>query len=175
MILSLSEIMTVPDKVAEMDIPLDISEVCFQGVRYDFVQKPPLHVRITNQNKKRVLVEGNADYTLSIPCSRCLESVEVPVPVRIQVSLDFNQTEEERARELEDEGYLNGYNLDVDLLVVDEILLEFPEKVLCRDDCKGLCQECGKNLNEGECGCDREALDPRMAAIQDIFKKFKEV
>ena len=175
MILSLSEIMSVPDKVAEMDIPLDCSAVEFQGMRYEFTKKPPLHVRITNQNRKKVLVEGNADYTLSIPCSRCLDSVEVTIPVEIHVSLDFSREDEERTREMEEEGYLNGYSLDVDLLVLDEILLEFPEKVLCRDDCRGLCPVCGQNLNQGECGCNRESLDPRMAAIQDIFKNFKEV
>ena len=70
MILSLSEVMTVPDKVVTMDIPLERSEVEFQGMRYEFLQKPPLSAKITNQNQKRVLVEGNADYTLSIPCSR---------------------------------------------------------------------------------------------------------
>ena len=45
----------------------------------------------------------------------------------------------------------------------------------CKEDCKGLCPVCGTNLNEKECGCDRTVADPRMAAIQDIFKNFKEV
>jgi len=175
MILSLSEIMSVPDKIAEMDIPLECTQVDFQGVRYEFVKKPPVHLKITNQNHKKVLVEGDAEYTLSIPCSRCLESVEVKIPVEIHVSLDFSRDDDERTREMEEEGYLNGYSLDVDLLVVDEILLNFPEKVLCQEDCKGLCRECGQNLNQGECGCNRQSLDPRMAAIQDIFKNFKEV
>lgn len=173
--ISLSEIMTVPDKVAVMDVPLECSEIVFQGERYDFIDKPPVHLVITNQNKRRVLIEGNAEYTLSIPCSRCLESVPTVVPVEIHVSLDFNENSGEEADEFDEEGYLNGYNLNVDLLVVDEILLAFPDKVLCSEDCKGLCMKCGQNLNQGECGCDRESLDPRMAAIQDIFKNFKEV
>ena len=171
MILSLSEVMTVPDKVVTMDIPLELSEVEFQGMRYEFLQKPPLSAKITNQNQKRVLVEGNADYTLSIPCSRCLESVPVSVPVKIHVSLDFSQ-EEGSADEMERESYLDGFHLDTDLLILGEILPSLPEKVLCREDCKGLCPMCGKNLNEGACGCRQEPSDPRMAQIQDIFKTF---
>ena len=63
-------------------------------------------------------------------------------------------------------------NLDTDLLILGEILPSLPEKVLCREDCKGLCPMCGKNLNEGACGCRQEPSDPRMAQIQDIFKTF---
>ena len=48
-------------------------------------------------------------------------------------------------------------------------------KVLCKDNCKGICSRCGANLNKGDCGCDTWVPDPRMAAIQDIFKQFKEV
>ena len=61
------------------------------------------------------------------------------------------------------------------VFVYNEILMRFPMKTLCREDCKGLCLKCGKNLNEGECGCDRASLDPRMSAIRDIFNNFKEV
>ena len=70
---------------------------------------------------------------------------------------------------------IDGYNLDVDKLVFGEILLLIPGKTLCKEDCKGLCLRCGANLNEGECGCDRESLDPRMSVFKDILNNFKEV
>ena len=62
-----------------------------------------------------------------------------------------------------------------DLLITDEILMRWPIRVLCREDCKGICSQCGANLNYTQCGCEKEATDPRMAAIKDIFSKFKEV
>ena len=71
--------------------------------------------------------------------------------------------------------YLIGFELDVDKLVYAEILVNWPMRVLCKDDCKGICKVCGMNLNKGACNCQRTELDPRMAAIQDIFNKFKEV
>ena len=68
-----------------------------------------------------------------------------------------------------------GYDLDVDKLVYGEILMNWPMQVLCKEDCKGICSHCGKDLNEGPCSCEQESPDPRMAAIRDIFSKFKEV
>lgn len=181
MILSLSEIMTVPDGVREMDIPLDAPDIRYQDMRYEFREKPPVHVRITNQNKKKVLVEGEADYTLSIPCSRCLELVDTVIPVRVHEAVDFGRGAEDAtgADSGEEDGqgfsWLDGYELDVDQMVMEELYLQFPAQVLCREDCSGLCPVCGKNLNLGDCGCSRTTLDPRMAAIQDIFQNFKEV
>ena len=60
-------------------------------------------------------------------------------------------------------------------LVYSEILVNWPLRVLCKEDCKGICSICGKNLNHGTCDCDHTDLDPRMAQIRDIFNKFKEV
>ena len=87
----------------------------------------------------------------------------------------MNMTEEERIADLNEQSYLQGYNLDVDQFVRSELLLNLPMKVLCREDCRGICNRCGANLNYETCGCDRSSPDPRMSVIQDIFKQFKEV
>ena len=89
--------------------------------------------------------------------------------------LDFNESDRDRIEELDEQNYIDGYNLDVDLLIFDEILLGFPLKVLCKPDCEGICKTCGKNLNKESCDCEQSVGDPRMLAIQDIFKNFKEV
>ena len=70
---------------------------------------------------------------------------------------------------------MSGYELDVDTLINNEILINMPVKVLCKEECKGICPVCGGNLNEKECGCDTFVPDPRMAAIKDIFNANKEV
>jgi uncharacterized protein len=75
----------------------------------------------------------------------------------------------------EDTDRLEGAELDIDQIIYDEILINWPMKVLCREDCKGICRKCGTNLNNKTCLCDQKELDPRMAAIQDIFQQFKEV
>ena len=57
---------------------------------------------------------------------------------------------------------------------MEELLMNMPMKILCREDCKGICNRCGANLNEGTCHCEEEPKDPRMAAILDIFREAAE-
>ena len=78
-------------------------------------------------------------------------------------------------KELDEKNYIDGYNLDVDKLIYNEILIGWPMKILCREDCKGICNMCGQNLNKGTCDCEDTSLDPRMSVIRDVFKNFKEV
>ena len=122
-----------------------------------------------------VLAKEPVEITVGIPCDRCLETVAVEIPLEFKKKLDMKLSDEERVNDLDESSYLTGMNLDVDRLVYLEVLICWPLKVLCKEDCKGICSRCGKNLNEGPCGCKEEPKDPRMAAISDIFSKFKEV
>ena len=63
------------------------------------------------------------------------------------------------------------YKLDTGSLLRDDILLELPSKLLCKEDCKGLCPKCGKNLNEGDCGCSTREIDPRLAALRALLSE----
>jgi len=75
----------------------------------------------------------------------------------------------------EEQGFMKGYQLQVEELICNEIMMNWPAKVLCIDDCKGICKMCGKDLNVMDCGCDTFVPDPRMANIKDIFNANKEV
>ena len=121
-----------------------------------------------------MLIKGDVDIEVAIPCGRCLEEV----PTSIHFSIDKTLTISDNMiidDEMEETDYLIGFEMDVDKFVYAEILVNWPMKVLCKDDCEGICKVCGMNLNKGACDCQRTELDPRMAAIQDIFNKFKEV
>ncbi len=107
---------------------------------------------------------------MRIPCDRCLEDVKTPLALVIDREVDLEQTAEGRIEDLDETDFVIGYNLDVDKLIYSEILVNWPMKTLCREDCKGICRKCGANLNHGECGCDTVELDPRMAVIAEIFK-----
>ena len=110
-----------------------------------------------------------------IPCSRCLEDVDTEFVIEFDKELDMKMDDGERQKALDEHSYIEGYNLDVDELVYGEILVNWPVKVLCKEDCKGICSVCGTNLNLSTCSCETTDLDPRMAKIRDIFSKFKEV
>jgi uncharacterized protein len=121
-----------------------------------------------------VFLSGTVEIEVLMTCARCLE--DVPTPIHFSIDKQLSIREDGLVdEEMEEPDYLIGFMLDVDKLVYAEILVNWPMRVLCKDDCKGICKVCGMNLNKGACSCQRTELDPRMAAIQDIFNKFKEV
>lgn len=142
---------------------------------YEIVDAEPVTLKVRNLGDRTLFLEGKTKLSLLIPCSRCLDPVRNDFDLSMEASLDMKQTEEERIEELDEQPYVSGYNLDVDQLVCNELLLNLPMKVLCDEDCKGICNRCGANLNHETCDCDRSSLDPRMSLIQDIFNQFKEV
>ena len=175
MLINLTELFTRDGK--EKDYTLHLDAKTFQtpdGV-CSLADAEPVRLRVVNTGDRMLVLSGSAQFALMIPCSRCLELVKVPFSLTLERTLDMNQTDEDRVKDLDEQPYLQGYNLDVDQLVRDELLLNLPMKVLCDEDCKGICNRCGANLNYETCDCDRSVPDPRMSVIQDIFKQFKEV
>ena len=162
--LDLTEVLSDEGKEIQREVDLTLDRLSYRFGTFEIIRKTPLLLTVTNIGERKLLLRGNAQLEVSIPCARCLE----PVAVRLEIPL-------ENELELENKDYIDGYNLNVDQLVHDEALLVWPERVLCREDCRGLCGVCGQNLNEGSCDCESADLDPRMAKVLDIFSKFKEV
>lgn len=167
----------------EMECTVELSMDVFHSKMGDFpiTRKEPVELRIRNQENAALLIEGIVDVEVMIPCDRCLEDVKTPIHFNIEKKLLMKEAEDAKVEgvsfddEMEEPDYLIGFELDVEKLVYTEILVNWPMKVLCKDDCEGICKVCGMNLNKGACSCQKTELDPRMAAIQDIFNKFKEV
>lgn len=140
------------------------------GGEYPVIEKKPFVLSLTNLGKKKILMETELDVSLSMPCDRCLEEVRQNIHISVSKELDMEETEEQRIKALDETNFISGSNLDVDEFVYSEILVSLPMKVLCNENCKGICNRCGTNLNHGTCNCDSTELDPRMAKIRDIFK-----
>jgi uncharacterized protein len=136
-----------------------------------------------------VLLQGNLTAHVTAPCKRCLKDVEQDVPVAFTLNLvpeslargddvgGKEATEEEKAQgeragsfELEDadEVIFDGKTIDLDPIVREQVLLALPMSAVCREDCKGLCAQCGQNLNEKQCGCEQKVIDPRLAPLMNI-------
>lgn len=172
MLINLSELFTCEGKEIVYAPEIEMEQYQAPDGVYEIVKKEPLELRIRNLGERSLLLEGRVRFTLSIPCGRCLDPVLTPFDIEINRSLDMKQTEEERVEDLDEQPYLCGFNLDVDQLVCNELLLSLPMKVLCGEDCKGICNRCGTNLNHEICDCDTWAPSLGMSVIQDIFKQF---
>lgn len=175
MLINLSEVFTLEGKEKTWQVPLEIKHYEGADGKYPVMSSDPVTVTVKNLGNRKLGLSGGTRVTLSIPCARCLEPVDYTCDLTFDQELDMKASEEERVKNLDEQSYLTGYNLDADQLVCNELSLSLPMKVLCKEDCKGICNRCGANLNYETCGCDTRSLDPRMAVIQDIFKQFKEV
>lgn len=171
----LSDVSSIEGKCVQKTVMFEMDTITFQLGSFPVLAKEPVELTITNTGNKVLELEGSGKITVGIPCDRCLTEVSVEIPLQIKRKLDMKLTDDERINDLDENAYLTGMDLDVDQLVYFEVLMNWPLKVLCKEDCKGICRQCGKNLNEGPCDCVEEPKDPRMAAISDIFSKFKEV
>ena len=172
MLVNLSEVMTVPGQTRHTDVSIELAHFVMYGENYDFAKKSMASVDISCKEEHKVHISCKAEVALQIPCSRCLENVQVPFTIDFEREFDFSGTNEERNEELKEAEYIQEHDLDVDALVSEEMMLQFPMQTLCKDDCKGICNVCGVNLNHESCHCSEQGRDPRMLAIQDIFKNF---
>lgn len=136
---------------------------------YKIVEKPSFLMKFTNLGEKKIQLETEFSMALQMRCDRCLEPVIQKIDIEFSREFDMGQTEEQRVEALDEISFISGNNFYVDDFVYGEILMNLPMKVLCKEDCKGICNRCGANLNRETCDCDTAELDPRMARIRDIF------
>ena len=174
MIINISDIIESVNKERTEDVSIELEVFSSKLGDFPILGSEPISLTIANRENKQLLIRGTVDVKLAIPCGRCLEEVPTTLHFDIDKVLELKDGAA-IDEEMEETDYLIGFNLDVDRLVYAEILVNWPMKVLCKEDCKGICNVCGMNLNSGACDCQRTELDPRMAAFQDIFNKFKEV
>ncbi len=118
----------------------------------------------------RFLAQGEITTSVDARCSRCLR--EFPLPVRTQFKLTIELTPKGNNGDNVEEDYIllspQSEVLDLRERVRQLILLSLPVKPLCHPNCRGLCPICGKDLNEGECGCRREEYDPRWEKLKSL-------
>lgn len=168
MLVNLSDVLTSEGKQTTMEVPLDISEFKGGAQTFEVLDKTPVAFIFTNLEVDKAKVECNVTLTFRTYCDRCL--TEVPTILKLHCERIVVSPEAvTESEDLDDQTFMEGYQLNVEDFICNEIIGNWPVKILCKEDCKGLCPVCGQNLNEKECGCDTFVPDPRMAGIQDIF------
>ncbi len=123
-----------------------------------------------------VFVRGKLSGWIELACSRCVGPVRVALEEKLAVSFlpkarvpdqDVGDETDVSADDIDLYPY-TGEELDLTTLIREQIIMAVPYAPLCGQDCKGLCTVCGADLNEKDCGCDRDVIDPRLAALQSL-------
>ena len=165
MLLGLSKIIDCPGASVPFSTSVDLSDLCF-GVSYPVSE--PVKAEGMVRNTAGVLVMTGAITTcIHGTCDRCASPFDREIDLPINVVLVTEMANEEN----EDEWVfpLEGDSADLDDIVRTVFVLNLDSKLLCKEDCKGLCHRCGKNLNDGPCNCQKE-LDPRFAALKKLLE-----
>jgi uncharacterized protein len=160
---SLRQVKLRPGEQYRDELEVELSPLSYGGQRYLPVpEKVPAALEITRANTGTV-------YTLAFtvrlfgPCYRCLGDAVLELPIHAREYQDENPEDDEMTTE-----YVEGNMLDISTWARDAIALALPEKILCRPDCAGLCDVCGKNLNDEPHTHEEEPSDPRWAALEAL-------
>ncbi len=167
--LSLEKVKRSAGDIAEFEFRECVKELELKGEKLRFTG--PLEVRgqVENLGNRIFHVEGTVKASIQDLCYRCL--AETQVNLNVDFSLKFSERPVDPEAEGEDFILFTGDEIDLKPYIINEIILNWPARVLCRPDCKGLCPRCGTNLNITTCNCGGEGLDPRMAVLEQLLKK----
>ena len=166
MLLGLSKIIDCPGASVPFETSVDLSDLRY-GTSYP-VSEPVLATGMVRNTAGVLMMTGSITTCIHGICDRCASEFDREIDFPIDVVLVTELANEEN----EDEWVfpLEGDSADLDDIVRTVFVLNLDSKLLCDEDCKGLCCRCGKNLNDGPCSCQKE-LDPRFAALKQLLEK----
>ena len=164
MLLGLSKIIDSPGASVPFSTSVDLSDLRY-GISCP-VSEPVLAQGVVRNTAGVLLMKGSVTTTIHGICDRCAaeftRDIDFPIDVVLVTELASEENEDEWVFPLV------GDSADLDDIVRTVFVLNLDSKLLCKDDCKGLCCRCGKNLNDGKCTCEKE-LDPRLAALRQFL------
>ncbi len=162
--------------------PLLRGEILRMDIAYDLAPEAVFDVEFPENAHVKGYITDDAGYMrlflhATLPyrgqCARCLADVSGVFELDFErtVAAEGSITEEQLAEM--DDAYvmIRDGKLDVDEALREELLMCFPMRLLCSEDCKGLCDRCGKPLSEGECDCPKKEIDPRLAVLKKWVDK----
>jgi uncharacterized protein len=129
----------------------------------------------TRKLKETIFIEGSIETSITTNCCRCLEVTMFPIKSNFRYTLipsgrQLREEQELSSEDLEFSFYENDL-IDLDTMVFEQIMLQIPMRVLCKETCKGLCPHCGTDLNTASCNCHTEVVDERLAVLKKLKKE----
>ena len=163
-----SELKSPKGQSKKVSYDVDLKDFYFDGEKIKAPEKIALSGEATYKDEI-IILNANLKGNLELICSRCLDTFIYPIDIDIEERFTSNET-------LEDEEVIlvNSDVIDITEIVEKAIISTLPIKRLCKEDCKGLCQSCGANLNKEECSCNNEDIDLRLADLKALLNN-KEV
>ncbi len=168
------------DKIPDEGLALDYHE---PADSFDYLKKEgveagakivgPINVAVQAQKRSGgIAISGQLQGSAVMTCGRCLDEITEDISHPFSYDCLPQEAIVEEKEELTEDAlgicYYSGEEIDITALVHEQVALALPMRPLCKEDCKGLCPECGANLNKGDCGCRKESVDLRLAALKNL-------
>ena len=162
-------LLTDPSAVIPVEENIELEQLTVGGDHVQFLTPCHLEGQLKNIGGGIIRFIGTLDMQVRMACSRCTKDTDLP----LHATIEQRYIADRQQGEIEDDDIEIYENELIDLseLVDSEISMAVPMKVLCREDCKGLCPICGKDLNEGSCDCEQEDIDPRWDALKSLLQR----
>ncbi|NLL30539.1 MAG: DUF177 domain-containing protein [Clostridiales bacterium] len=164
MIIEFSDLVSAKSRKKEINVTYELSPIVFDGEKIKSTDALSVIGEIRSVGDVLTL-KASIKTKLQLNCSRCLEAFIYP----IDIDIEERYTNNEELQKEDEIIFVDSNTLDIAEVVENIIVSTLPIKRLCADNCNGLCQKCGKNLNEGPCQCDTNDVDLRMAKLQEWF------
>ena len=159
----ISDIISGKDRNKKIDYKFQIPQFDFEGDKIKSTGSCEV-VGMISSDSDILILNAEIKVDLEMICSRCLDTFIYPIDIDIEERFTTN------SKSLEDEAIVVFDDvLDITEIVETSIISTLPIKRICKDDCKGLCQECGCNLNSNTCSCNKEDVDIRFESLRGLF------
>jgi len=165
-----------------------IADIPDEGLSLDIeeklnIQDIPVSAPVTarlelNKTRQEIIISGMVSAELDLQCSRCLNDFKrkLDIPVNVvyhpidEIGMETHALKDDEL----DLGFYSGDELDLQELLKEQLLLNIQMKPLCDENCKGICPNCGADLNVAECNCKKREVDPRLEVLKNLLNKRKE-
>jgi uncharacterized protein len=165
-VIDIAQLRLEPGVERSVEAPVVVPPIELGGVAYAAPASPVVARVDLTRLLSGLLLRLRLQTTISGPCHRCLEDAHVPVAIDAR---EYQADRPEPGAEAEEVcDYLQGDELDVATWAADAIVLSMTHKILCREDCKGLCPSCGQDLNRGACQCPPPEPDDRWGPLRRL-------
>ena len=164
MIIDLKSIFVNDGASVPVDYSLDLSNFEYAG---QFPLKKPVNFKGTISNKASLVrLLAQIVFEFSNPCDRCGKPTASLVTVEVDEILATSIEGEDSDTIL----LVPDMKMDLDDFIYTETVVNLPMKHLCKEDCKGVCSKCGKDLNTGKCDCPEKEIDPRLSVLAQLLE-----
>ncbi|MGV8146505.1 MAG: YceD family protein [Alkaliphilus sp.] len=173
--INLSKIMAVNNNQVDLEYQIDVEPINYYGDKIIISEPASLCGKLYYMDGK-TFMDCIISAELQVNCSRCLKSFNYNLSTKLSVEL-IEKLDESCIEDGDDIIFYEDDNIDLNKIVKEQIIMSIPMKLLCHENCKGICVQCGANKNEKQCQCkldndeDEEKVDFRLSKLKELFHK----